>query len=175
MHYSFYYIGKSTLFILISAKYGKLGRAAALFSLFYVIFELLFFYSIQGKRQYVHFYSFCIGKKTIFNKIQLNFDCNYCSIQFDKGEKGNKSVKKCIKIAKRANKINKCRAVPILLYTNLHYSILIYTILLYLIYIYYDISLYLLYIFGYKNSRKPHKSGVFWLFQRFFLPSPTII
>ena len=79
------YIGKSTLFILISAKYGKLGRAAALFSLFYTIFELLFFYSIQGKRQLIHFYSFCIGKKTIFNKIQLNFGGNYCSIQFDKG------------------------------------------------------------------------------------------
>ena len=150
---------------LISAKYGKLGRIILstiqgkvhYLSLFrqnmanlaapppYLVY--LFFYSIQGKRQLMHFYSFlyrennnlfvfilfCIGKKTIFNKIQLNFDCNYCSIQFDKGEKGNKSVKKCIKIAKKANKINKCRAVPILLYTNLHYYILIYTILLYLI------------------------------------------
>jgi hypothetical protein len=47
------------------------------------------------------------------------------------------------KLKKSANKINKCRAVPILLYTNIHYYILIYTILLYLIYIYYDISLYL--------------------------------
>ena len=38
MHYYFFYIGKSTLFDLISAKYGKLGRAAALFNLFYLNF-----------------------------------------------------------------------------------------------------------------------------------------
>ena len=50
IHYSFFYIGKSTLFILISAKYGKLGRAAALFSLFYTIFELIILLFYIGKK-----------------------------------------------------------------------------------------------------------------------------
>ena len=137
----------------------------------------MYFYSFfyREKDNLIHFIHFCIGKKTIFNKIQLNFGGNYCSIQFDKGEKGNKSVKKCIKIAKRANKINKCRALPILPYNTLYYlTISSISLLSPTIFTIYSICIYV-YIFGYKNSRKPHKSGVFWLFQRFFLPSPTII
>ncbi len=59
------YIGKKTLFGLISAKYDKLGRAAALFSLLYLIFVANYsFILYREKDNYCVFILFSIGENT---------------------------------------------------------------------------------------------------------------
>ena len=62
---------------------------------------------------------------------------------------------------KNGNKINKCRALPILSIITSNY-ILSYLHIYSIIYCY--LPIFYLCIFGYKNNRKPHKSGVYWVF-----------
>jgi hypothetical protein len=75
IHVVIFSLWKKTLFRLIWAKFDKLGRAAALFSLSYLIFGQLYcYFSYRGKDNLFVFILFSVGENTIFDKIYLNFD-----------------------------------------------------------------------------------------------------